>query len=155
MANTVSAFGAIASFLGVLFAIYQIRRTRKSAEAAEEASKEVSTEFHRSTLIADISKCNKFLDETILMVREGQLKAANIRVADLKAQLSQLRPLTKKYPGMSGKKFQNIVGQLAIINENLEMKICNIEETFNPARTNQILSGISTDLNEWIGNIRY
>ena len=71
--NIISILGSVLSFVGVLVAIWQIKKTRKAAEAASAASLQAQQSIARNVLLVDVTSCISQLEEIKLLIRESDL----------------------------------------------------------------------------------
>lgn len=82
----------IATFLGLLFSIAQICKTRSAAEAAAMASTEIKTRVETSFLLPDIAVLIRHARTVKNDALNGHYEAARIRIQDLKDGLCRFEP---------------------------------------------------------------
>jgi len=153
--EVISIAGSMLSFLGVLIAISQIRKTRRAAEAAQNATDKTQKLIARNVLLQDISACTTAIEEVKALIRSKRYEASLLRVTDLNTQLIRLRYLKSNDAGLADIPFQEIVTQMSMLREMLEQSLNQKTSDLRPAHVNGILSRISDQLNAWIGKNRY
>jgi hypothetical protein len=74
-------------WLGLPFAIWQIYKTRRAAEAAKDASLQTQKAISHNLLLSDVSTCVKHIEELKAFVRRENYELALVRANDLISQL--------------------------------------------------------------------
>lgn len=153
--NWISTAGSILSFIGVLIALFQLRRTRASADAAKTAAELASKVLQNNLSMIEVSGCINEIEEAKALVRNGRFEAALLRVTDLIGKVTQLKsmPIPKGMSNISG--ITSDLSHLGIIRDLLEQKIEDKNTKISTARVNNILSTIADELNVWIGENKY
>lgn len=146
--------GSVASLIGIAFAIWQIYKTRRAAEAAKDAADYTQKFISRNLLLSDVSTCTRNLEELKLFVRIERYESAQIRIGDLILQLIQVREMleSSSYPYQI--EFEETLSQLSIIREDFEKKLAKSSAKIDGVRVNSQLSKISDDLNKLIGGTK-
>jgi hypothetical protein len=147
----ISVLGSIASLVGLPVAIWQIRKTRRVAEAARVASNQTQKTISNNLLIADVSTCAKNLEEIKHYVRSNRIESALIRTTDLMSYLLQIQQRTHESKQILPIKFEEMLSQLSIVREEFEKKVIKTSARINNVQINLQLSLISDDLNKLIG----
>jgi hypothetical protein len=123
LTNWISIIGSIASLVGLPIAIWQIRKTRRVAEAAKEASDQTQKTISNNLLIADVSTCTKNLEEIKNYVRLERCESALIRITDLISYLIQIEQRADSSRQNVEIEFEEMLSQLSIIRESFDLKI--------------------------------
>jgi len=87
----ISGVGSIASVYGILIALWQIRQTRTSAQAAESAAKMKSKEIEKFMSYANISRHIEIANSIPPFLASGQYEAAIIKIDQLKELVVELQ----------------------------------------------------------------
>jgi hypothetical protein len=153
--NFATLIGTILSLIGVIVAIVQIRKTRNAADSAHQASIDAKLLISRDVLLVDVTACTTSIEEVKTLIRHRRLEAALLRVTDLTAALIRLSHLPPKAQRPSSRDLKPVLTQLAILRELLESVNHDATEEFNPVHVNVLLSGISDQLNHWVGSSRF
>lgn len=149
--NWLSVLGSIASLIGLPIAIWQIRKTRRVAEAARDASNRTQKIISRNLLLSDVKTCIKNLEEIQSFVRFDRYESAQIRTSDLVSYLYQIQQRTKDSEQALEIEYEEMLSQLSIIREEFERKVNKSSARINNVQINTQLSLISDDLNKLIG----
>ena len=149
--NWISVLGSLASLIGLPIAIWQIRKTRRVAEAAREASNQTQKTISNNLLIADVSTCTRNLEEIKSFVRIERYESALIRTTDLMSYLIQIQQRTRESKQKLPIEFEEMLSQLSIIREEFEKKVIKTSARINKVQINLQLALISDDLNKLIG----
>lgn len=153
--NIVGLGGSLLSLAGVAIALWQIRKTRTAAEAAERAAKETAGGLSRNLLLSDLTSCTIGIEEIKTSIRAKRYDAALLRANDVARQLIQLqnaRPLAS--PKSSSDDFLPALAQLGVLRDLLERTLGGEEKPI-PSQANKILSQIGDDLNAVIGKMKF
>lgn len=153
--NIVSVAGTILSLVGVIIAIVQIRKTRLAAEAAARSATSTQRAISQNVMLTDVATCTTSLEEVKVLLRSSRFESALLRVTDLHAHLLQLHGVSTVGPTSVSIDFRDALTQLAILRDLLENKLHKRETAINPAQVNNVLSGISDQLNQWLGTAKY
>ena len=154
LANWASIIGFFVSLIGITFAIWQINKTRRAAEAATEASNRTQKTISRNLLLSDVSICTKNLDDIKLFVQNKKYESAKLRVNDLISDLIQIQQRFENLEQIIQIDFKEILSQLSIIREELEKKVFKTSVKIDGVQINTELSKISDDLNKLIGGTK-
>lgn len=143
--------GSIASLFGVPFAIWQIHKVKRAADAAREAANQTQKTISKNLLLADVNTCIKNLGEIQLFVQVERYESAQLRATDLVSYLYQIQQRTRDATQLFEIEFEEMFPQLDIIREIFEKKINGSSANINKVRVNMQLSKISGDLNKLVG----
>lgn len=146
--------GSIASLTGLPFAIWQIYKTRRIAEAARNASLKTQAAISRNLLLSDISICTRNIEEIKSFTRNEKYESALIRITDLVSQLIQLRETLESSNQPHQIEFEERLSQLVIVRVNFEKKLTKDSVKINVVQVNSQLSEISDELNKLIGKAK-
>ncbi len=115
--------GSLASLIGLPIAIWQIRKTRRAAEAAKDASLQTQNAISRNLLLSDVSICVKYIEEIKNFIRYEKYEAAQIRVSDSVSELIQIQEMLISSNQPHQIEFEKIISQLSkIIGLSLESR---------------------------------
>lgn len=154
--NVATLAGTLLSLTGVIIAIVQIVKTRSAAELARAAADQSRQLLARNVLLSDLSGLTTSIEELKMHVRHRRLEAALLRVTDLNTALIRLQHVRDgagRPSEESDMKF--IMGQLAVLRDQLERVNTDTDSEFNAVRVNGILSKVSDRLNHWVGDITF
>lgn len=146
--------GSVASLIGLPIAIWQILKTRRAAESAQEASLQTQKAISRNLLLSDVSACTRNAEEIKQFVRNDRYEAALIRTSDLISQLIQIREILESSKQSYQIEFEERLSQLSIIRRDFEKKLAKTSVKINIVQVNSQLSEISDDLNRLIGETK-
>lgn len=149
--NWIGVIGSFLSLIGVIIAIWQIRKTRRIAQAAKDASERTQKIISRNLLLSDVSTCTKNLEEIKTYVRIERYESSLIRVNDLISALVQIQQRLDAVEQNIPFEFEEMLSQLSIIRENFEKKVKRKSAKIDSIQINSQLSLISDDLNKLIG----
>ncbi|MBP7528500.1 MAG: hypothetical protein KA801_11265 [Syntrophorhabdaceae bacterium] len=142
--------GLAITILGLLVAIRQIRKTKKSADAAKDAAESMQGEIKKNVALTDISTCTRLIDQIKNFLLDQKFESARLRITDLHTCLVQLRHVDKHGPNL-----KIPLTQLGIIETSLEKHILDADHEVNVLRFNEQLSKIAKELNDWLGTLKY
>lgn len=143
------------SLCGFAVAIWQIRKTRKAAEAATDAAKEIQGILAKNVMLADTTKIIGEIREVKAFILNERYDAALVKMQEFQSNLVELRHLSGESASLSGQSFQAIFSNLSVINDTLEEKVIEPESRFDIQKTNKILSGVILVLQDWLGSGKY
>lgn len=152
--NWISIFGSLLSLIGVIIAIVQIRKTRRAAEAAKDASLQAQRTISRNLLLSDVPTCTRNLEQIKQFVRDEKYESSQLRIGDLILELIQIQEILKSSNQVYQFEFEEILSQLSIIRENFEKKLAKSSVKIDAVQVNSQLSKISDDLNKLIGEAK-
>ena len=150
----ITLFGTYFSLLGVGFAIYQLAKTRKAAEAASRASDSTKELISHNLLLADLSTGIQILEEIKLHIRHKRYEAALLRITDLIAELIQINSQNNTGP-TDLENMSPMITQLTILREMLEKKLHKSENEIDVSLAYSVLSKISDELNARVGKQKF
>jgi hypothetical protein len=146
-----SVLGSIASLVGLPIAIWQIRKTRRVAEAARDASDRTQKTISQNLLLSNIHTCIKNLEEIQSFVRYERYESAQIRAYDLISYLYQIQQRTKNSQQTLEIEYEEMLSELSIIREEFERKVNKSSARINNVQINTRLSEISDSLHKLVG----
>lgn len=153
----VARLGGLASLVGLPLVFNESRRARESArnasttaEAARLASKSAVEELHRQVLLTDMTHTADLLAEALTLLRTKNTGVALARISDVSRELSQLRHLERFREASIQVRFQKVISQLAVLQEDLDG-----DPALDVARCSHTLRSVSNQLDEWIGQEKY
>jgi hypothetical protein len=146
-----SVLGSIASLVGLPIAIWQIRKTRRVAEAARDASDRTQKTISQNLLLSNIHTCIKNLEEIQSFVRYERYESAQIRAYDLISYLYQIQQRTKNSQQTLEIEYEEMLSELSIIREEFERKVNKSSARINNVQINTRLSEISNSLHKLVG----
>lgn len=149
--NLIGVIGSFLSLIGVIIAIWQIRKTRRIAQAAKDASERTQKIISRNFLLSDVSTCTKNLEEIKTYVRIERYESSLIRINDLISALVQIQQRLDAVEQNIPFEFEEILSQLSVVREEFEKKVNKSSAKINNVQINSRLSLISDDLNRLIG----
>lgn len=85
--NHIQVIGSICSALGLVFAIIQIIHARKASETASEAVQNTLSDVNKYFSYAEVSKCEKLIDDIENIARQKSGHALTIKLKELKDNL--------------------------------------------------------------------
>lgn len=150
----IGIIGSLASVFGLPFAIWQIYKTRRAAEAATKAVTRTQKAISRNLLLSEISNCTRNTEEIKSFVRSGKYESALIRANDLISQLIQIQEISKISNQSVQIEFRETISQLSIIRKDFEKKIIKSSAKMDVELINSQLSEISDNLNKFIGETK-
>ena len=142
--------GTLLSVIGVAIALFQLSRTRRAAEAAQEAASASRQAFARALLGSDVARCAGMIEEIKTLIRLNRLESTRLRVSDLMNLLLQLRQIPE-----SRFNFQPVLVQLGVLRDLLEAKLTDEQSRFEASRALKTLAQISDEVNGWLGHVRF
>jgi hypothetical protein len=151
--QVIGVVGSCMSFVGVLIAIHQIRKTRSAAEAAAGSAQAAHAALTKSVALSDLTACATTIEEVKVHVRHGHHEPALLRVTDLSKSIVQLHEARKSDP-LSANSNKRMLVQLGILRDLLERGVQG-DETVNPIQVNKALSQIADSLNELVGRLKF
>ncbi len=92
---SLGAAGTLASVAGLVYAIYQIRKTKSAAEAARVASEETRTLSRQDYQRYAVANAVQFIGELKAFVAGKVWERASLRFSDLAVQASQVANLQR------------------------------------------------------------
>jgi hypothetical protein len=147
--DTITIIGFGLTIIGLILTYYQIRKTRKAAEAAKLAADEAKRNIKHNIYISDISSCLKEIDSLQNLIRNNRIEVSILKIDYIKAKIIQIRGIENKIIENNKRQFREHLIQLKIIKEDLEgIGIFNDKKISNPRiqKINKILSEISDNL---------
>lgn len=151
VANAISIVGSALSLIGVAIAVWQIFKTRKAAEAAQNAVEATRRSITSNVVLADMSSCTRAIEEVKALVRAKRYEPALLRVTDLHALIIQLQHVTRS-DGKADTRAREALTGLSVLRDLLEEKLDNDEIAIETAKVNSELAKISDGLGHWIGD---
>ncbi len=141
----------MASLIGLPVAIWQIRKTRKVAEAAKDASLATQKAISRNILLSDVSNCMKYIEEIRLYLSSEDYVSAQLRTSDLNSQLIQIQEVLITSNQSYQIDFEEIFQLIKRIRSDFRKKIEGKFVKINSIRVNNQLDVISDSLNKLLG----
>ncbi len=150
----IGVLGSVASLVGLPIAIWQIYKTRRAAEAAEDASLQTQKSILRNLLLSDVSICIKHIEEIKSSARNEKYELSLTRVSDLISQLIQIQEVLKGSSQIHQIDFDKALLKLVVIRKDFERKLVKDSGKINTVRNNNQLDLISDSLNKLIGETK-
>lgn len=151
----ISALGSFLSFVGVLVALHQIGKIKKSAEAARIAAEISTTSIQKNMTMIDVSGCINEIEEIKVLIRNDRNESALLRLSDLIGKLIQIKAMPETDSFTPIKDIKNMLAQLGVLRDLLEKTLQKNTAPINSSRANRILSSIADELHVWIGAHKY
>lgn len=83
-------YSFLVTLIALLVAFWQLRRTKKSVDAANESMRTTAAAFRSNVVIANSSTLTEYIVMIKEYIRNDDIKPALIRIGDLKAELIRL-----------------------------------------------------------------
>ncbi|MCG8073277.1 MAG: hypothetical protein N0C86_14985 [Candidatus Thiodiazotropha taylori] len=149
------SIGTLLTLVGIIIAVFQIRKTTRAAEAARVAAEITTSNIQLNVTLSDVSSCVNEVEEIKVLIRSMRYEAALLRVTDLSGRLIQLKNIPNNNNTNEQFKNKENLAQLSILRDLLERKLQDRNLEIKPSSVNKILSDISDDLHAWIGSNKY
>jgi inosine/xanthosine triphosphate pyrophosphatase family protein len=133
----------------------QIGKTQKAVEAAQEAAEKVHKDIHRKVLLADVSFAVMALEQLPILLHAKRYDAANMKMADLRRRLTQLRHVPSAQCPNFEASITSIIGQLAVLGSSLGEIIRDRRKPIDEANINRELTEMMEYLDDCIGILKY
>jgi uncharacterized protein with PQ loop repeat len=146
--------GTYFSVIGVIIALYQLSKIRKSADAAKLASMEAYATITKNVFMIDFASISRTIEEIKTLIRAEKHESALLRTNDVIIQLQQASSLPLTQENSRALSLSQTISQLSILRELLEKKQRDptpIDVVF----VNSVLSKIADKFNKIIGQTKY
>lgn len=154
-----SAIGLLVAVVGFSVAVVQIRRTRRAAEAAEQAVIATRDVLARNLTIADLVRASERIEEVKRLHRERQWQRALDRYHDMRVMLSDVRSRHPRLSDAQQSSIQQSIDQLATIERAVARALTSGNEPTNPQRyddflmvAQSMLDRLASDLQQAVSN---
>jgi hypothetical protein len=139
----ITATGGVLTLIGLGVAIRQILRTRRAAEAAQQAASAASHQIGAISTLVDLRKLCGRINETIILVREKNYRAAALRAGDVRSGIAETRNNTHAASYLTPRRWREIAMNLQSVQEQLEVQAAGRrDEQFSEVRCVHALNDI-------------
>jgi len=113
-AEVISAVGSVASFVGLLIALLQIRSVKEISEATQAAVTETKAQLIGNISISDLSKAVKLIEQVQTYLGYNKFDLAYLRMLDLRILLIQFGG-NPRFLGTTGRtKYEGLLQNIGI-----------------------------------------
>jgi len=142
------------SVIGFSLTIWNVRKIKRAAEAAEEASLSVRTSLALNDIVAECSTAIAILDEVRRLHRVQAWQLLPDRYSALKRSLILIRTAKPELADNHKTIIQNAMSHLTSFENEIEKAIANRSECPDIPRLNRVASKQVEALAEILGDIR-
>ena len=150
----VTIISSLITFVGFIFTIIQLLKTKKISKDAYSAAIETSSAIKSIMVISDLSGIVKLIQEIKDYLRNGKYDASYLRTNDLIHSLIQIKQLILATEFDKEEVLKRMIIQLSILRNQLETSIYK-NETIETIKTNQKLSELEVELSELVTLIKF
>ena len=141
----------IITIVGVIIAIWQVLKTKKSADVAAYTSNETREHLKKNFIIIDLSMALTIIDEIKNLNRIGKWDIVLERYSKLRGLLVNIKTQSHDFDPDDKRHLQYAVQQAKIMEEDIEEKVLKKSKNFDILRYNKFLSEIADALNAIVG----
>jgi len=124
-------FASVGLFLavaGIWFALDQIKKTLKAAQAAKQATIETAQDIRRMTTLVDVLSLVKIADQILSHLRAKNYNAGVVRLQDLLSGVSAARNSTMGPKLFTESKWQEMTTRVSSVQDVIERALRNASE---------------------------
>jgi len=134
--------------IGFSITIWQILKTRRAAEAANEAARKTAEQFKNLSVLIGLSELIALAREAITLFEHGNFYAASVRALDLRSGLAQVRVSSPGRSLLSQQNWQILISKATNIHQVIVQRAKGaIELTMSDELCHRAMSEIFEELN--------
>jgi len=138
--DVMAMIGVAATFLALIIAIIQIRRTTKTAEAARNAAISTRTDLAENLRLSDLTSAVRRISEIKHSLKAGQYQVASLRLDDLRELLVQVGA---SHDPSAGEIFGKALSKVSSLQKALDGRGDDSIEPFDLVKANSWLVEVS------------
>jgi hypothetical protein len=154
VAGAVGALGLVVTVVGFGFTLYQVRKSRTAAEAAEKSANQVRQTIEHFDAISECATAIQALEEIERMHRAGPIAGLPDRYTAVKKGLIGISRVMPGPLQTHRTELQAAIGQITTLKNTVEKQIAQNESRVNSSKLNDITSKIIATLTELSAELR-
>lgn len=149
----VGVAGVVVSLAGFWIAIWQIRRTRTAAQAAEGAARETRGSLARNLTLGDLSGAREQIQRLKETHRAGEWQRALFTYPLLRRALADIRTRHGSLQAPHRQGIQTGIQELSLMEDEVERQASDVPSSIAFDRFNRNLTAVETLLNELMSEL--
>ena len=150
-----SITGSSLTFIALVIAIVQLRKTASAALAAKQASEDIKIKLISIEILNDLSKSITFLSELKVLTREKKWELVSDRCGFIKLSIINIKNTYPNLEDNDKKKLQSSITQLTTLEKKIEENISVINsDTSQLNKANNILIKMTVDLQDLLSRLK-